>query len=155
MEKECCYFLYTIYKAGRKPESFSHSLLVVFPLLVMQQISSFFKQVCFFFKNASALLVSFNRMPYMQMLDKIPGVNIIGAKLSVASINRAGGLGVFWDPNGGFRGQSTLRKFVGSKEHLDWLKINLNVTEMLIVHFEILGWCPVGPVLPHGEKVPL
>ena len=21
--------------------------------------------------------------------------------------------------------------------------------------FEILGWCPVGPVLPHGEKVPL
>ena len=22
-------------------------------------------------------------------------------------------------------------------------------------HFEILGWCPAGPVLPHGEKVPL
>ena len=21
--------------------------------------------------------------------------------------------------------------------------------------FEILGWCPVGPVLPHQEKVPL
>ena len=21
--------------------------------------------------------------------------------------------------------------------------------------FEILGWCPPGPVLPHGEKVPL
>ena len=21
--------------------------------------------------------------------------------------------------------------------------------------FEILGWCPAGPVLPHGEKVPL
>ena len=21
--------------------------------------------------------------------------------------------------------------------------------------FEILGWCPVGPVLPHAEKVPL
>ena len=21
--------------------------------------------------------------------------------------------------------------------------------------FEILGWCPVGPVLPNGEKVPL
>ena len=21
--------------------------------------------------------------------------------------------------------------------------------------FEIVGWCPVGPVLPHGEKVPL
>ena len=21
--------------------------------------------------------------------------------------------------------------------------------------FEILGWCPAGPVIPHGEKVPL
>ena len=21
--------------------------------------------------------------------------------------------------------------------------------------FEILGWCPAGPVSPHGEKVPL
>ena len=21
--------------------------------------------------------------------------------------------------------------------------------------FEILGWCPAVPVLPHGEKVPL
>ena len=21
--------------------------------------------------------------------------------------------------------------------------------------FEILGWCPAGPVLPHGENVPL
>ena len=21
--------------------------------------------------------------------------------------------------------------------------------------FEILGWCPAAPVLPHGEKVPL
>ena len=21
--------------------------------------------------------------------------------------------------------------------------------------FEVLGWCPAGPVLPHGEKVPL
>ena len=41
-----------MYKAGRKPESsFSHSFLAVFPSLVMQQISSFLKQVCFsFFK---------------------------------------------------------------------------------------------------------
>ena len=22
-------------------------------------------------------------------------------------------------------------------------------------NFEILGWCPAEPVLPHGEKVPL
>ena len=40
-----------MYKAGRKSESsFSHLLLAVFPLLIMQQISSFFKQVCFFKK---------------------------------------------------------------------------------------------------------
>ena len=24
-----------------------------------------------------------------------------------------------------------------------------------LVDFEILGWCPVGPVLPHGENEPL
>ena len=28
-------------------------------------------------------------------------------------------------------------------------------TEQLPQDIEILGWCPVGPVLPHGEKVPL
>ena len=22
-------------------------------------------------------------------------------------------------------------------------------------NIKILGWCPVGPVMPHGEKVPL
>ena len=22
-------------------------------------------------------------------------------------------------------------------------------------NLKILGWCPVGPVMPHGEKVPL
>ena len=32
--------------------------------------------------------------------------------------------------------------------------------EKLLKHFytrdiEILGWCPAGPVLPHGQKVPL
>ena len=35
--------------------------------------------------------------------------------------------------NGGFRGQSSLRKFLGSKEHLAWLKIDLNVTEIITV----------------------
>ena len=30
----------------------------------------------------------------------------------------------------GFRGQSCLRKFLGSKEHLDWLKIDLNLAEI-------------------------
>ena len=39
-------FIYTVCKTRRKSESsFSHSFLAIFPSLVMQQISSFFKQV--------------------------------------------------------------------------------------------------------------
>ena len=34
-------FFYTMYKAGRKLELFSYSSLAFFPLLIMQQISSF------------------------------------------------------------------------------------------------------------------
>ena len=30
---------------------------------------------------------------------------------------------------GGFRGQTTLRKSLGHKEHLDWLKIDFNVAK--------------------------
>ena len=41
------------------------------------------------------------------------------------------GLGVFWGPSGDFRGWSTLRKFLDSKEHLDWLKIDLNASERI------------------------
>ena len=36
-------------------------------------------------------------------------------------------------PNQGFSGQSTLRKFLGSKEHIDWLKIDLNAAELITV----------------------
>ena len=61
------------------------------------------------------MLVFFNRVPYMQISDMIPGVNII------------------WDPSRSFKGQSTLRKFLGSKEHLDWLNIDLNVAEIITV----------------------
>ena len=48
MEKELSNFLYTLYKVRRK-STFCHLFLVVFLLLVMQQIylDSFFKQVCF------------------------------------------------------------------------------------------------------------
>ena len=35
------YLLYTMYKAGRKSESFSYSFLDAFPSYVMQKISSF------------------------------------------------------------------------------------------------------------------
>ena len=32
-----------------------------------------------------------------------------------------------------FIGQSSLRKFLGSKEHLDWFKIDFNAAEITIV----------------------
>ena len=35
--------------------------------------------------------------------------------------------------SGGFRGDAPIRKFLGSKEHLDWLKIDLNVAEITTV----------------------
>ena len=34
-----------------------------------------------------------------------------------------------------------------------FLKPNIQLT--FPQDFEILGWCTAGPVLPHGEKVPL
>ena len=34
-------------------------------------------------------------------------------------------------PQQGFRGQSTLRKFLGSTEHLDWLKIDSNAAQTI------------------------
>ena len=60
----------------------------------------------------------------------IPGANIISGKASVASVNRAGGSEFL---SRGFRGWSPLRKFLGSKEHLDWLKIDLNAVKMRTV----------------------
>ena len=46
-----------------------------------------------------------------------PAANITSWKGSAASINRAGGS----EPlRRGFRGQSPLRKFLGSKEYIDW-----------------------------------
>ena len=63
----------------------------------------------------------------------IPGVNISG-KTNVASINRAVGSGGCSEPlSMGFRGQSPLRKLLGSKEYLDWLKIDLNAAKIITV----------------------
>ena len=60
----------------------------------------------------------------------IPGANIISRKASVASVNRAGGS----EPlSRGFRGWSPIRKVLGSKEHLDWLKIDLNTAKIKAV----------------------
>ena len=46
--------------------------------------------------------------------DMIPGVNIISGKGSTVSVNGAGGGGGVWG-------------ILGSNEHLDWLKIDLNM----------------------------
>ena len=54
----------------------------------------------------------------------IPRVKIISRKAVVVTISGTGGsarMGAI--SHSGFRGQSSLRKFLGSKEHLDWLKI--------------------------------
>ena len=69
--------------------------MAVFPSLVMQQISSLIRFVSKKKKKTYGLLVFFNWVPYMQLSDMIPGVNIIGRKVSVASVNGAEGLGVF------------------------------------------------------------
>ena len=50
----------------------------------------------------------------------IPGINI-REKASVASINGAGGL--WW---------GRCNKFSGTKEHLDWFKIDLNAAKTII-----------------------
>ena len=57
----------------------------------------------------------------------IPEANIISGKASIVSINGTAGS----EPlSRGFRGQSPLQKCLGSKEHLDWLKIDLNAVEI-------------------------
>ena len=33
--------------------------------------------------------------------------------------------------------------------------LSLTFEKTHVRDYEILGWCPAGPVLPHGEKVPL
>ena len=60
----------------------------------------------------------------------IPGANIIIRKTSVASVNSAGGSGPL---SRGFKGQIPLKNFLGSKEHLGWLKIDLNAVEIRTV----------------------
>ena len=62
----------------------------------------------------------------------IQGVNTIGGKVSIASVNRAEGPGCL-RPQRGFWGRSSLSKFLSSKEHLDGLKIDLNAAETITV----------------------
>ena len=64
----------------------------------------------------------------------IQGVNIISRKAGIASVNGAEGSGGHCEPlSNGFRGHNPLWKFLGYKEHLDWLKMDLNVAEIITV----------------------
>ena len=76
-------------------------------------------------KNAYGLLVFFNQIRYMQLSHMIPGVNIISRKVSVASFNGGGG------SEGVLRPQGTPKK--GSREHLNWLKIDLNEAKIITI----------------------
>ena len=79
-------------------------------------------------KNAYALLVFINLAPYMQLSHMIPGVNIIGRKSACSERQRCWGV---------WRCSETpvgpLRKFLGSKEHLSWLKIYLNAAKIITI----------------------
>ena len=59
-----------------------------------------------------------NQLGILEKKQMIPGENIISRKASVASINRVGRSEAL---SRGFRGWSPLRRFLGSKEYLDWL----------------------------------
>ena len=64
----------------------------------------------------------------------ISRVIIISRRASIASVNRAGVSGACPEPlSEVFRGWSPLRKFLGSREHLDLLKIDLNAAEIITV----------------------
>ena len=55
----------------------------------------------------------------------IPGVNLFNRKVSVASINGAGGSrGVL---------RSNMRQYLGSKEHQNLLKIDLNAIKIITI----------------------
>ena len=65
----------------------------------------------------------------MELSHMIPGVNIISGKLSISSVNGARISGGVLSPQRSFKGQSPQIKFLGSKWHLHWLKIDLNAAE--------------------------
>ena len=62
----------------------------------------------------------------------IPGVNIIVGKVSVASSNGAGGSGGCFETPPGVLGAEH-ENFLGSKEHLNWLKTDLHAAKIITV----------------------
>ena len=83
-------------------------------------VSKTLKKVCFLFG------------PSLVLSDIIPGVYISSGKASIESVNGTGG-GHPEPLSRGFKGQSPLRNFEGSKEHLDWLKIDLIAAKIITV----------------------
>ena len=65
-------------------------------------------------------------MPYMQISDMILGVDIIGRKVIVASAKGARGSGSVLRPQ-----LCPLRKCLGSKVYIDWLKIDFNAAKII------------------------
>ena len=64
----------------------------------------------------------------------IPEGNIFIGKASAVSVNRVGGsMGCSESLSGDFREQSPLRKILGFKGHIDWLKIDLNTAKIIVV----------------------
>ena len=63
----------------------------------------------------------------------IPGVNIFSRKVSIASINKAGRSGGTLSPSARVLWGEALKKNLGSKEYLDWLKIDLNPAKIITV----------------------
>ena len=64
----------------------------------------------------------------------IPEGNIFIGKASAVSVNRVGGsMGCSESLSGDFRESSPLRKILGFKGHIDWLKIDLNTAKIIVV----------------------
>ena len=117
-KKKCPNFLYTLYKAGRKSDSNATSFFI-------HSLNRFFLKKCLRiagFLQLGALYANIrhgSRKEYNQW-KKVLQVS-----------TELGGLGVFWNPNRGFWWQSTLTKFSGFKEDLDWLKTDFNYCSRL------------------------
>ena len=69
-------------------------------------------------------MVFFNRVPYTEISDMIS---------ASGATTELGLWGCSEIPAGEDRGRSPLRKSLGSKEHLDWVKIDINTVEIIIV----------------------
>ena len=55
----------------------------------------------------------------------------------------------------GILNKAALKVFFFTYNKQNGLMCSVSNKKVFPRDFEILGWCPAGPVLPHGEKVPL